>query len=477
MNAESLLLLQALEGVVDEAFADVQPCTFAPGVSLIQEGETPDGLLLISSGVVQASWEGLSKQEGPLLGPGSVLGDISFLLGGVARASVIARESVEALRLSKLALHALMESSPAQGQCVFKALAAINAQRLLTQTHPHGCVGVSGIGSPSLMPPELAAAVLRFKQSAAAVEADFRRSDHDAVLRRDLAAAFDTLVRLTGSLFPALSGETPAPDTPALQALRIELLPYLLLTRSAERMYRKPRGYAGDFLTIAWMYADEPGGAGELGSLLDRCFLNQPAAKAVRNRRELLREELQRSLTLTDQRPVRVTSLACGPAAEVFDILLQEPELAAQVSFTLVDVDEQALQYVRERLIREELESVVRLERRNLLHLCIGRQQLELEPQHLIYSIGLIDYFDDRIVTRLQTWIHSCLAPGGRSILGNFHTSNPTRGLMDHLLDWRLIHRDEADMLRLAEAAGFAPDATQCCLEPEGVNLFSVSQR
>lgn len=85
--------------------------------------------------------------------------------------------------------------------------------------------------------------------------------------------------------------------------MRFELLPYLLLTRSAERVYRKPRGYAGDSLTIAWMYADEPGGAGELVTLLDRCFLNQPAARAVRNRRGLLREELQLALTLTDQRP------------------------------------------------------------------------------------------------------------------------------------------------------------------------------
>ena len=477
LNAESLLLLQALEGVVDKAFADVQPCTFAPGDRLIQEGDPPDGLILISSGVVQASWEGLLQQEGPLLGPGSVLGDISFLLGGVARASVMACEPVEALRLPQHDLHELMESSPAEGQRVFRALAAINAQRLLTQTHPHGCDGVAERGSPSLMPPELAAAVLRFKQCAAAVEADLRRSESDAVLRRDLAAAFDTLVRLTESMFPALSGETPAPDTPALQALRIELLPYLLLTRSAERMYRKPRGYAGDFLTIAWMYADEPGGAGELGTLLDRCFLNQPAARAVRNRRGLLREELQRALTLTDQRPLRVTSLACGPAAEIFDILLQDSDLADQVQFTLVDVDQQALDYVRERLIREGLERVVRLERRNLLHLCIGRQKLDLEPQHLIYSIGLIDYFDDRIVTRLQTWIHSCLEPGGRSILGNFHIGNPTRGLMDHLLDWRLIHRDQAAMVKLAESAGFPVGLTQCRFEDAGVNLFSIATR
>lgn len=73
--------------------------------------------------------------------------------------------------------------------------------------------------------------------------------------------------------------------------------------------------------------------------------------------------------------------------------------------------------------------------------------------------------------------MRGCLAPGWRFILGNFHISNPTRGLMDHLLDWRLIHRDEGDMERLAEAAGFAPGTTQCRLEEAGVNLFAVSTR
>ena len=81
-NAESLLLLQALEGAVDQAFADVQTYTFGPGDCLIQEGQAPDGLILISSGVVKARWMGQKSQEGPLLGPGRVLGDLSYLLGG-----------------------------------------------------------------------------------------------------------------------------------------------------------------------------------------------------------------------------------------------------------------------------------------------------------------------------------------------------------------------------------------------------------
>ena len=48
MNAESLLLLQALEDVVDQAFADVQPCSFAAGDCLIQEGGPVEGLLRLA---------------------------------------------------------------------------------------------------------------------------------------------------------------------------------------------------------------------------------------------------------------------------------------------------------------------------------------------------------------------------------------------------------------------------------------------
>ena len=477
MRAESLSLLQALEARVGSVFADVETRSYQDGECLVRQGHKPEGLLLMSSGLAQARWSGLEEGDGPVLGPGSVVGDVSYLLGGVASASVVVLERVEALLLPRQALDRVREDDPSLGLRIFEALAAINAQRLIDQTHGLQPLAASQREPQPSLPSALAEALTRFKQSAAAFEADLRRSDPDPVLHRDLALAFSTLVRLTHQGFPPLSGATPAPEGPALRALRQELLPYLLLTRSAERMYRKPRGYAGDFLTIDWMYADEPGGTGALGVALDRCFLDQPAAQAVRNRRVLLLEELQRALSLTEHRPLRVTSLACGPAAEIFDILLQEPELAEQVEFTLVDVDQQALEHVEQRLAHHGLAGSVRLERRNLLHLCVGRQDLDLQPQHLIYSIGLIDYFDDRIVTRLQRWIHSCLAPGGRSILGNFHTSNPTRGLMDHLLDWRLIHRDEADMLRLAAAAGFADRQTSCRFEAAGVNLFAISVR
>ena len=221
-----MLLLQALEGAINQAFADVEPCKFAAGDCLIQEGQVSEDLILLTSGVVEARWQGFIGNQAPRLGPGSVLGDISYLLGGTARASVFALEAVEALRVSRSGLDIVMERDPADGQRLFKALAAINAQRLLSQTHLQMREGVTGHGAKSVMPEPLLSAVRRFKQCAAAVEADLRRSEPDTVLRRDLVAAFDNLVRLTGSLFPPLSGDTPSADTPVLQALRLELLPY-----------------------------------------------------------------------------------------------------------------------------------------------------------------------------------------------------------------------------------------------------------
>ena len=46
MKAESLLLLQALEGAIDQAFADVEPCNFAAGDCLIQEDQASEHLIM-----------------------------------------------------------------------------------------------------------------------------------------------------------------------------------------------------------------------------------------------------------------------------------------------------------------------------------------------------------------------------------------------------------------------------------------------
>jgi SAM-dependent methyltransferase len=224
-------------------------------------------------------------------------------------------------------------------------------------------------------------------------------------------------------------------------------------------------------LTIEWIYENKPAGAGRLGPLLDRCFLNEPAGRAVRNRRGLLAEEIGKSLESGDD-VTRVTSLACGPAAEIFDVLadLESPE---RFKATLIDIDLQALAFVTDRAKKLKYSRYIKAVNANLVYLATSRHELDLPPQDLVYSIGLIDYFSDAFVVRLIDYVHGLLKPGGRLILGNFHPSNGTRALMDHILQWKLIHRTEDDMNRLCNKSKFGRPCTNMRFEEEGINLFA----
>ena len=108
----------------------------------------------------------------------------------------------------------------------------------------------------------------------------------------------------------------------------------------------------------------------------------------------------------------------------------------------------------------------------NLIHLASGRRRIDLEPQDLIYSIGLIDYLADEHVVALINYCYENLRPGGRLILGNFHPRNPEKAMMDHLVNWRLIHRTEGDLNRLYAQSKFARSSTRVLWEEQGINLF-----
>jgi SAM-dependent methyltransferase len=281
--------------------------------------------------------------------------------------------------------------------------------------------------------------------------------------------------RFTHTFNATVGQDAPLPADQKVRlgkAVQRALLQYVALTRTADRFYAKPRGYAGDFLTIAQIYDNDPAGFGRIGALIDRCFLNEPAARAVRNRRALLRRIIEETVAECDGSPAYVLSLACGPAQELFDIFETLPD-SRLVRARLVDIDWQALAFVADKREKMGLRRQMHLYNRNLIRLASGRETLVMPPQHFIYSIGLIDYFKDEIVLRLIDTAYDWLAPGGRLVLGNFHPDNSTRALMDHVLEWRLIHRTEADMHRLFAASKFGKRADRIEYEACGINLFA----
>lgn len=281
---------------------------------------------------------------------------------------------------------------------------------------------------------------------------------------REFCTSLNTVIGDTATLPTSQKKEIGA-------MVRQELLPYLSLADS-HRWYSKPRGYAGDYLTIAKMYANQPAGSGPLGSLVDSCFLAQPAATAVRNRRKLLRKHIETVVNSASLEPVRVMSLACGPAQELFDVYSNLSRPAILHSY-LVDIDTEALAYVAEKRDQENLTQIINLYNNNLVYLARGRERIEVPPQNFIYSIGLIDYFSDELVVSLVNFAFDLLISGGKLILGNFHPRNTDKAMLDHVFDWKLIHRSEEDMNRIFLKSKFRKACSDIHFEEEGINLFA----
>lgn len=439
---------------------------------VIAEGSVPDDLFILLEGLLEASIEAAGGHVLGLVGPGELIGEVSWLDGRPASATVRVVEDSVLVVLPRALVDSLTAADPALGMRVHRALARLLARRLRARSSE---VAVRSMGAATIdgLAPwrTLAPAIDQLKELLQSIEEQTRKNDDEtpAELLQATHAGLGGLCELLNAQIgvDSLASESVCTDVGAL--VRREMHPYLLLTRIVERIYTKPRGYAGDFLTIAWMYANEVGGHSASGRAIDAAFLGRPAAKAVRNRRGLLVGEIGQAL----ERGGKVTSMACGPAEELFDVFGGLQDKSA-LSATCLDIDLQALALVSDRRDREHLKRQIRLEQANLVYMATGRTKIDLAPQDLVYSIGLIDYFQDRFVIALLDWVHALLAPGGKVILGNFHPQNPDRALMDHVLDWKLIHRDEHDMNRLFEASQFGAPCSELRFEPEGVNLFAM---
>ena len=289
----------------------------------------------------------------------------------------------------------------------------------------------------------------------------------------DLEQCTNTLLGSDSTLSPDLRDTISA-------ALKESLGTICMQGALFSRSICKPRGYAGDFQTIDMIYNYEaPQDLSPLGYAVDQAFLSFRAAKAVQNRRGMLHKEFSQTKAKKDTAPTEITALASGPAREIQDFLRDGHPESKNVNFHLIDIDEEALQFVDswKRNLHSSTPDQVNLYQKNILHLCSGREKLNLPPQDLVYSMGLIDYFSDKIVIRLLDHIHDMLRPGGKVILGNFHKCNPTRGLMETIMDWKLNHRDEEDMHRLFEASKFGSSCSSILRDAEGIQLLACCEK
>ena len=260
---------------------------------LVRAGTRPEALFFVLEGLLDVV-VGALDQRVASLGPGALFGEMSFLEEGPASADVVARENSLLLRVPQEAIRTRTTANPRFAATFFQAVSLLMAERLRASTG--ALLQHLDREQAAALSPSTATHHHVLQERVARAKELFHDTDRLALKNHGVIP--DERVALVREQFSALVvelnhhlGNASPLDPVTREALgrwvQGEMLPYLHVSRLGERMYAKPRGYAGDFLTIEYLYEDRGEGTGRLGPLIDRCFLDQPAARAIRNRRSL----------------------------------------------------------------------------------------------------------------------------------------------------------------------------------------------
>lgn len=272
----------------------------------------------------------------------------------------------------------------------------------------------------------------------------------------------------------------PAEDVTAHHNfVQTALHPLLLRAPFVYRTFAKPLGYAGDYEMVNQLLGDPQQGTSTYFQVVNTQFIQAAVAEAHRNRITILVDYLKRAAELAEreQRQVSILNVGCGPAVEIQRFIETHPNPGC-LSFTLVDFSQETLDYTRtclEKAAREHGKTVsfelVHESVHDLLKKAVRRDENPDTKQFdFVYCAGLFDYLSDKVCARLLQYFVQRTRSNGGILVTNVHSSNPQIGVMEHVLEWHLIYRDEA-MLEsvLPEPRG----TTRLYTDATGVNVFA----
>lgn len=274
---------------------------------------------------------------------------------------------------------------------------------------------------------------------------------------------------------------------------RREVHPLTLISPFVHRTFSKPLGYAGDYEMVNMILRDPLEGPNAYARIMNAFVLRSDGAQAHRNRIDklvgYLGAEVRRLHGLG--RPLRVLNIGCGPAGEI-QRFIRTDTLADRCEFHLLDFNQETLDCAKTK-IGEAIRDSGRRPRVEFYHRSVHEllkdaargaikgegadpeesNEAGLPTVDLVYCAGLFDYLSDRICKRLLQLFYGRVAPGGMVVATNVHPRNSVRYFLEHILEWHLIYRTEAEM------ASLAPDASRHVVTADetGVNVFLEIRR
>lgn len=439
---------------------------------LVKEGCRIDYLYLILEGVFSVAVGGANGREIAKLGPGQIVGEMSFLEDRPASATVTALEGSQVICIPRDKLEAKMRFDTAFSAHMHRALGIVTSRRL------RDALGQLGRWLES--EPAAESEVLARWERIAHLTQQFKERVIDAgkTLERDGDASEDLTIELR--TFSQRVNEAIGDDSPETvdardelgARIQRELIALFLKAKTPAQLYHKPRAYPGDFRAMEMIVGGKPEGGNRLGTLLDDAFLQLPSITALRDSRGVIVEEFLQHFASGASQSLQIAAIGSAPSSELKQMF--EGVAALEVEATVIEFDDEALLRVR---ANPPVSKPLRLEMETLVDLALGRHRAAVNGCDFVYAPVLGNSLSDRFFLGLLNYIHDCLEPGGWAAVGCFHPQNPDKAFLQHVLGWPIHHRTEAEVNSLFRRSKFRGACEGIRFEPQGTFFVATCSR
>lgn len=442
------------------------------GDTLFRRGEPGGDVFFVSSGALEI----VDRRATPevilaVAEPGTVVGEMAFVDASPRSADVRANGPTQVLRWAKEDLHALLDREPDLAAHFFREVARLASFRMRQLNTGAVTGGVGRDIAPTAGTERLRKEVQRVTDAAKTAMLDaetrLRQDPTDEQGHRQVGEALDRLQDEVRVLFGGIVEPEQADE--ATRLLTRELHPYLVRSALADRCIRRVQGVTGAAEVLAHVLVDTASGDGQLGEIMDRWLLDRPTLVALRDGRQATVSAVLRSLPTHRNRRVLLINAGTGSLVAALNAEMG----AAPTVLTVVDQSRDALAFldagVAVRPKQVELQTV----QQNLVQLSLARSAHRFPPHDVIVVHGMLEYMPDRIALSLLQVVRDLLVEDGRLVVSALAHSDD-RHLLDRLLGWPTVRRQQDRLERLIERAGLAVVSWEETTEPL---LLAIARR
>jgi len=238
---------------------------------------------------------------------------------------------------------------------------------------------------------------------------------------------------------------------------------------------KKPRGYPGDYKMIEIVYNNKLISK-KIGQCIDRYFLEDAYAVAIRNRKKWMGKILKEQINkLKINETLKVMNAACGSSREIKELFEKKMQCKGKVIFSLIDHDKEALDYSKDSLMKVKPKwAELDLIEENILRLRPGNEKYvnKFTGYNVLYSIGLADYLPDKILLIFYEFCKKVIANDGCFVIA--HKDKDRYKPIPHswYADWNFIPRNEPEFMELTRKVFGDDYRTETIWEPLEVIFF-----